>query len=432
MLKKISIYLFSLFFAIVFLMPGNVFASSLSPAWSSSFSNNYWFGNTESANYVKMCQKISSPSDYNLGTIRFSINKSSNPAGDVVVKIFTGSCGGTLLATSAPVPSSSLLQSCNPNTACLVDFVFTGGYTLLGNLDYYFVVERVNGNNTNYWIGTADIPGTQHAYQYSGGVWSILNSQWINNLYYQVVGYVPIDGTIIMENLHPVGGSFPDNLVDFRGAYYDSSNLAYYLNFIVRNESTLTIQTLTVDLFDSGTVLNFAYDFNLLPATYSLRSAWLGDSDNILNLSAFPAGANNWTENNTFTVGNVLPSVSPLPSVPPDYCSSIDNTLGMATLCSFFVPPPDYFSSKISELQTSAQNAFPFYYQIKDLISNGTTSIANASMSAPSFGVWHNVQIVNFSAIDPYMATFREWLSAFIWLVTLAFIFKKTQTILNS
>lgn len=432
MLKKLSFFFSMLIFAIVFLLPENVSASDLSPAWSSSFSNNYWFGNSDSSSFVKVCQKISSSSDYNLGTISFSVNKSSNPAGDIVVDIMTGSCGGTLLTSSVTVSSSSLLQSCNPNTACLVDFNFTGGYTLLANQNYYFVIKRVNGNASNYWIGTADIPGVQDAYKYSSGAWSILNSQWINNLYYQVAGYTPLDGSVIPQALYPAGGSFPNNSVNFRGAYYDSSNSAHYLNFIVRNESTLNTQILTANLPASGTNMNFSVNFDLLPATYSLRSAWLGDSDNALNLNVFPAGSNNWTENNIFTIGNVLPSPSPMPSVPPDYCSSIDNTLGLATICGFFVPPSDYFSSKISGLQTSAQNAFPFYFQIKDLISNGMTSIANASTSAPSFGSWHNVQIVNFSAIDPYMATFRGWLSVFIWLITLAFIFKKTQTILNS
>lgn len=103
-------------------------------------------------------QLFTTTAAYTLGKIQLYHTKTGTPTDGIVVSLYS-SVGGTLLATSQTVPSSSLIDS------AYNDYIFPSPATLTSATQYFFTISRTGvRDSANYWTVGSKSPGA-----YSGG-----------------------------------------------------------------------------------------------------------------------------------------------------------------------------------------------------------------------------------------------------------------------
>lgn len=103
--------------------------------------------------------------------IRLAINKLGAPTDSLIVKVYSGSFEGTLIATSNAVSGSPLTT-----TSQLINFQFDSEFTLEGSTTYYITIERTGTyDTTNYYFingGSTNLNTNNVRYRRNSGTWT--------------------------------------------------------------------------------------------------------------------------------------------------------------------------------------------------------------------------------------------------------------------
>ena len=131
--------------------------------------NGYIYGG--SGTYEAQGQSVTPGTSQTVHAIRVGIGKTGNPTDGLICKVWTGSPGGTLVATSVEVPNWKLVDVQNPTY-----FYFVDGFSVTASTVYYFTIERTGSRDTsNYYYmfyNTSSTYADGQRYEKASGSWS--------------------------------------------------------------------------------------------------------------------------------------------------------------------------------------------------------------------------------------------------------------------